>query len=72
MKKGDVITVVSCSSCEAVVGMHGRIKEVNENGDKARISFGKGRPQRNRPEWFDVSGLRLETEAAVSMQVGGK
>jgi len=72
MQKGDAVTVISCSICEAVQGLTATVKEVNETGDKVRLSFGKGRPQRNRPEWFDISGLQLSTENSVGLQVNGK
>lgn len=69
MNKGDLVTVMSCPVCPAVEGMQGTVREVNEAGDSVRISFGKGRPQKNRPEWFSVSTLQL---GAVGMQVNGK
>jgi len=72
MKNGDLVTVVSCVDCPAVEGMQGTVKEVNQTGDMVRISFGKGRPQKNRPEWFAVSSLQLGTNNSVSMQVNGK
>jgi hypothetical protein len=72
MQKGDVVTVISCSVCEAVQGLTATVKEVNEAGDKVRLSFGKGRPQRNRPEWFEVSGLQPSVGNSVGLQVNGK
>jgi len=72
MVKGDSVSVVSCPECEILQGKVGVVKEVNESGDKVRISFGKGRPQKGRPEWFEISGLQPSTQNSVSMQVNGK
>ena len=78
MQKGDTVTVISCPVCEAVQGLTATVKEANETGDKVRLSFGKGRPQRNRPEWFEVSGLRISgpseivLQGSVGLQVNGK
>jgi len=59
-KVNDVVRVIRCEGCPGVVGKEGRIKSVSENGYS--ISFGKGRPQRGRPELFAVSDLALVTE----------
>ena len=59
-KVNDIVRVVRCEGCPGVVGKEGCIKSVSENGYK--ISFGKGRPQRGRPENFSISDLVLVTE----------
>jgi hypothetical protein len=71
MVKGDSVSVVSCPECEILQGKVGVVKEVNEAGDKVRISFGKGRPQKGRPEWFNVSGLQVSVQSNVGLQVNG-
>jgi len=54
---GDSVRVVSCDQCPGVVDKIGVVKEVTEAGFK--VSFGKGRPQKGRPEVFSAASLSL-------------
>jgi hypothetical protein len=60
-KVNEIVRVVKCECCAGVVGKTGRIKSLSENGDSVSISFGKGRPQRGRPELFPTGDLALVT-----------
>jgi len=57
MKKGDMVTVVTCSICPVLQGRAAKVKEVDEQGKMARLSFGKGRLNKNSPEWHNISDL---------------
>jgi len=61
-KVKDVVRVVKCECCAGVVGKTGSVKSLSENGESVSISFGKGRPQRGRPEYFPVGDLALVTK----------
>jgi len=60
---GQKVEVVSCSLCQKAVGKMGVIKEVTDSG--YRVSFGKGRPQKNRPEFFNEDMLSPVEEVNV-------
>lgn len=69
MQVKDVVRVVSCDECPTVVGKTGVIKSFDEeNSSLAIVSFGRGRPQKNRPYKFPVDALELVklTESAAS------
>lgn len=53
---GDFVRVVRCDNCEKLVGKVATIKSVEENG-RVRLSFGRGRPCKGQPEFFDVNDL---------------
>ena len=61
-KVKDVVRVLKCDGCPGVVGREGSIKGLSEDGSSVSISFGKGRPQRGRPEFFPTGDLALVTE----------
>lgn len=69
MKKGDTVFVVSCSACPAVATRNAIVKEIDEAGNMVRLSFGKGRPQKGRPEWHNVSDLQIVNPNAVDTSV---
>ena len=52
---GDSVKVVNCDSCNAVVGKVGVVKLLD--GDKVQLSFGRGRPKKGTPEWFNTDML---------------
>lgn len=54
---GDNVRVVSCEKCPLIVDKVGTVKEITENG--IRVSFGKGRPPKGRPEFFNFTDLSL-------------
>jgi len=59
MKKGDTVTVINCSACEILQGKTAKVKEIDEAGAMVRLSFGKGRPNKNSPEWHNISDLQI-------------
>jgi hypothetical protein len=63
-KVNDVVRVVRCEGCPGVVGREGRVTGLSEDNTTVKLSFGKGRPQRGRPENFPVGDLALVTEKA--------
>ena len=62
MKVGSMVKVVSCVDCPGVVDKVGRVRSLSEDGTSASVSFGKGRPQKGRPEMFPVSTLAEVSE----------
>lgn len=58
---GKTVKVVRCDLCPNVVGKLATVKDVGENG--ARLSFGRGRPQKNRPEFFNTQDLEVVNAA---------
>ncbi len=61
MNIGDKVKVLRCDKCEAVVNRVVRIKGTNDNG-MFRLDFGRGRPNKGRPEYFDENDLELVEE----------
>jgi hypothetical protein len=61
-KVNEIVRVVKCDGCPGVVGKTGRIKSLSDDGAAVSISFGKGRPQRGRPELFPTGDLALVTK----------
>lgn len=61
-KVKDVVRVVKCECCAGVIGKTGSVKGLSEDGGSVSISFGKGRPQRGRPEFFPTDDLALVTK----------
>jgi len=55
---GDNVLVESCSQCPDVVGKTGTVKGFNESCG-IQVNFGRGRPQKNRPEYFSVDQLKV-------------
>jgi hypothetical protein len=60
---GSRVKVVNCGSCSAVVGKIASVRDVSEDG-RIRLNFGRGRPSRNRPEFFNASDLELVEDNA--------
>lgn len=60
-KVGEIVRVVKCERCPVMVSKQGRVKSLSEDGLSVSISFGKGRPNRNRPELFPTGDLALVT-----------
>lgn len=65
MKKGDKVFVTNCSVCEILQGKTATVKEVDEAGNMVRLSLGRGRPNKNAPEWHNISDLRLANPIEV-------
>jgi len=66
---GDNVTVTKCDECPTVVGKVGRVSGFFEHTvtgvQLVKVSFGKGRPQKNRPDGFNFNQLELvETQVA--------
>ena len=56
MNVGDTVKINKCNVCPNVVGKTAKVAEVNE--DNVKVTFGRGRPQKDRPSVFvfdDVS-----------------
>lgn len=66
MKIGDKVKIVKCEVCPKVVGKVAKvtmiaITEGPDGGDCVEVKFGKGRPQKNRPNEFFVNEVVLVT-----------
>lgn len=61
MKVGDQVRVVKCDVCPKVVGKTGKIVKLNGSGDaeSANVSFGRGRPEKGRPDVFNVNDITV-------------
>lgn len=59
---GSVVKIVGCSVCPNVVGRTATILSENDQGQFS-LKFGRGRPQKDRPKFFDVNDLVLTSEA---------
>ena len=62
MKIGDLVKVNKCDQCPGVVGKVVSVSKVNVvdgNVVSIGLNFGKGRPQRNRPDSFSPSDVSI-------------
>lgn len=55
---GSAVKVVRCEICPGVVGRVANIKAEADDG-RFQLNFGRGRPQRMRPEFFNADDLEL-------------
>lgn len=62
MKIGDRIQIVKCGACPKVVGKTGVITKFYEEGSSVEVKFGRGRPQKNRPNVFVIDDVSLIME----------
>lgn len=56
LANGDVVRVVRCGQCDKLVGKMATVKSIREDG-MCQLSFGRGRPNKNRPEFFNITDL---------------
>jgi hypothetical protein len=63
MKIGDQVRVVKCEVCPGVINKVGRVTKITDDNNVS-INFGKGRPQKGRPELFKVDDITLADEAS--------
>jgi len=57
MKIGDLVKIIKCEQCPAVVGKIVSVSKLNMEGEQVvsvELNFGRGRPQLNRPTKFSV------------------
>jgi len=61
MKIGDSVRIVRCEKCPKVVGKTVKVvKLVGENPNTGlEVSYGRGRPQLNRPNVFDIQDVEV-------------
>ncbi|UCG02457.1 MAG: hypothetical protein JSW11_00395 [Candidatus Heimdallarchaeota archaeon] len=57
MNVGDTVKINRCEVCPKVVGKTVKVVEVGENG--IVVSFGRGRPQKDRPRAFSFNDVSL-------------
>jgi len=62
MKIGNKVRITKCDVCPKVVGKMGRITKLNTEVSSVEVKFGKGRPQKNRPNIFACSDVTLIEE----------
>lgn len=63
---GSNVTVNKCDACPAIVGKTAKVVGfTSEPGyDAAKLKFGRGRPQSNRPSFINIDDISfVETEA---------
>jgi len=63
---GSQVTVDKCGECPAIVGKTAKVVGFTEGTDAVVLSFGRGRPQANRPVSFafdDISVIGERSDA---------
>lgn len=62
MKTGDKVRITKCDVCPKVVGKMGTVIKLNTEVSSVEVKFGKGRPQKNRPNTFACNDVVLIEE----------
>jgi len=57
---GEKVTINKCDVCPSIVGKTAKIRGFGEN--TVLLSFGRGRPQTNRPKAISVDDVSLVKE----------
>lgn len=58
MNVGDMVTVDRCDECPSLVGRVFAVKGFGNEGT-VWLQYGRGRPQKNRPEFVSVDDVSL-------------
>jgi hypothetical protein len=59
MNVGDMVTVNRCDECPSLVGKVFVVKGFSDTKMGVSFKYGRGRPQKNRPEFISVNDLSL-------------
>ena len=57
---GEKVVVNKCDACPSIVGKTAKVKGFGDN--TVLLSFGRGRPQTNRPKFISVDNVSLVKE----------
>ncbi len=67
--KGDRVRITRCEQCGRLVGKIAIVKNVSSEG-LCQLNLGRGRPSKDRPEFFAVDNLeRLSTTEEKTQEV---
>lgn len=58
MNVGDMVTIDRCDGCPSLVGKVFAVKGFGNEGTVS-LQYGRGRPQKNRPEFVSVGDVSL-------------
>lgn len=59
MNIGDTVQINKCDGCPSIVGKTAKIVSLDLENHKVELSFGRGRPQANRPKFMSVDDISL-------------
>ena len=59
MNVGDIVKIDKCDECPGIVGKTAKIVGLDLDGHRVELSFGRGRPQANRPKFVNVDSVSL-------------
>lgn len=64
MKVGDTVRIVNCNECPKAVGKMAQVVDITDllGPETVKVKFGRGRPQRDRPNDFVPGDVSLVTE----------
>lgn len=59
MNVGDIVKIDKCDGCPGIVGKTAKIVSLDFDNHAVELSFGRGRPQANRPKFVNVDSVSL-------------
>lgn len=59
MNVSDIVRIDKCNECPGLVGKTAKIVSLDFDNHRVELSFGRGRPQANRPKFVHVDDVSL-------------
>ena len=59
MNVGEMVTVDKCDECPSLVGKVFIVKGLSDDERSVSFKYGRGRPQKNRPEFICIDDVSL-------------